>query len=42
MGNFAGSVIYHDDPLSWWAEEGQRYYPRLAIMARHYFAIHGN
>jgi hypothetical protein len=35
------AYLYHEDPLSWWAEEGQKNYPRLAIMARDYFAIQG-
>jgi hypothetical protein len=33
--------VYHEDPLSWWAEEGQKHYPRLAMMARDYFPIQG-
>jgi hypothetical protein len=37
----AWKSVYHEDPLSWWAEEGQKHYPRLAIMARDYFAIQG-
>jgi hypothetical protein len=33
--------VYHEDPLRWWEEEGQKPHPRLAMMACDSFAIQG-